>query len=349
MEGAFLNSAGSSLSTSKRVNFERRRGVVCMVLGRSKVDLSNVHWTTPKGEGSYGAVFFGKDDNTGTDIVVKCPKDVPLAMNLLETEKYVNNKLSAVNGRWAEYMGSFSVPYEADVPLGTMRTCLVWRKEGDGSTLDDYLSKLPSYRLPQLCGVFEQSTSPLQRQTCKFVVKELLQCLIEMQEHGIMHRDIKPANIVVSPEAKRPFKVIDFGSSCDWHTPLKRGLSTATCDPVYAAPERRLNMFSPHKFDVFSVGLIGMQVLMPSLREQWQVSDFSYRLEKYDYDLVRWCTGILDGGGSCSVVQEVRSLYDDEELLPVLVQMLRKDPTKRASAEGALASGAFGHVAFGDE
>lgn len=177
---------------------------------------------------------------------------------------------------------------------------------------------------------------------------------------------------------------------------MKRGLSTATCDPIYAAPEQRINILAPNKFDVFSLGLIAMQILLPSLKETWQLKDFRYRLEQYNHDLVGWCGGILENGGYSDMVEEVnnnmrgktaassssqrflpsglctngnidrvgtrrsvfffslgtskqvKELYDDEAMLPVLAQMLRRNPLQRASAQGVLLSGVFGEVVFAD-
>ena len=54
-------------------------------------------------------------------------------------------------------------------------------------------------------------------------------------------------------------KIIDFGSSCDWGSIEKRGLREATCDPMYAPPEQKLQLLNPDKFDVFSVGMIGIR------------------------------------------------------------------------------------------
>ncbi|EKX43183.1 hypothetical protein GUITHDRAFT_51357, partial [Guillardia theta CCMP2712] len=95
---------------------------------------------------------------------------------------------------------------------------------------------------------------------------QMLIALIQMQDKGIMHRDIKPSNTLVVPgDREHPLKIIDFGSSCDWNDPLKKGLGDATCDPMYAPPEKTLQFLGPGKFDVYSVGMMGIRVLFPSL------------------------------------------------------------------------------------
>lgn len=72
-----------------------------------------------------------------------------------------------------------------------------------------------------------------------------------------------------------PFKAIDFGSSCDWGAPFKKGLGLATCDPVYTAPEKRLDIFAPgFRFDVYSIGLITMRCMLPSLTEKNNMDRF---------------------------------------------------------------------------
>ena len=100
----------------------------------------------------------------------------------------------------------------------------------------------------------------LRPELCRNVMGQMLIAVLQMQEKGIMHRDIKPSNTLVVPnDPEHTLKIIDFGSSCDWGSIEKRGLREATCDPMYAPPEQKLQLLNPDKFDVFSVGMIGIR------------------------------------------------------------------------------------------
>eukprot|EP00961_Rhodomonas_salina_P140531 1890919-Rhodomonas_salina.3 len=54
------------------------------------------------------------------------------------------------------------------------------------------------------------------------------------------------------PEDKEhPLKIIDFGSSCDWSDPLKRGIGEATFDPMYGPPEKTIQ-YQPRDAPIYS-------------------------------------------------------------------------------------------------
>lgn len=155
-----------------------------------------------------------------------------------------------------------------------------------------------------------------------------------------MHRDVKPANILVAPGKKVPLKLIDFGSSCDTGNLFwSRGVNTL--DPLYAAPEQRLSVFAPEKFDVFSVGMIGLSVLLPSFAGGSRLREFKTRLEGTDYELRRYReefnSGVIGSRGDA----ELAALFDtsDERAVAVfelLAGMLKRSPGARKSVKGAL-------------
>lgn len=159
-------------------------------------------------------------------------------------------------------------------------------------------------------------------------------------------RDVKPSNILVvagDPDSA-PFKAIDFGSSCDWNTPFKKGLGLATCDPVYTAPERRLEVFKPaYRFDVYSIGLIALRCALPSLTEASSMENFVENvLSKSGFSFERVCSAIVNGRAKVS--QDVKNDFDTlsspgcEDIYACFAAMLTQDPEKRANVRDCLAN-----------
>lgn len=119
------------------------------------------------------------------------------------------------------------------MPDSVARIGIVWKKEGDGSTLEDYLQGGKDLYKALRVDPSQDKGTNLCRDLSLKVMAEMLQGLVLMQEKGIMHRDVKPSNTVVTPnDPKHQLKIIDFGSCCDWSDPLKMGLGDATNDPM---------------------------------------------------------------------------------------------------------------------
>jgi serine/threonine protein kinase len=329
-----------------------------------------VHWEAGElARGSFGVVYAGEHRGTGTPVVIKAaPADDAFARSLLETERYINRKLrdkAASNGvvesvepfRWARYVGDVRLP-NMSPPTAVARQCapmaLVWQKEGSGETLENFLSGKPAAALAQALGTSDTSPGSVRlfRSTFRRVVGELLKALVQLQEWGIMHRDVKPANILVVPRAAddAPLKLIDFGSACDWRSFWKRGFDPdrATCDPLYAAPELFISPLRPDRFDVFSVGLIGLRVLVPTLHSEDRLRECVTLLRtRYQWDIEAWVADqVKKSARSRPVLQalsttdnlaeQVALIAEDPALLQLLRAMLRESPFARVSAGRAL-------------
>ena len=347
----------------------RRSTSVMLIPGASDVNWwrhVQVEWRSGElARGNFGAVYVGEHRLSGEPLVVKAAKAAAdgLAQSLLEVERHVNWKLQDRSGelqprRWAMFLGSARVSNLGAPPElldAYAPTVLVWRKEGSGETLEDYLSSRPCSALSAAIGASDTAAhgASLCRSSFRIVVGELLQALTQLQAAGIMHRDVKPRNVLVVPRAEdgAPLKLIDFGSACEWGPFFKRGYRAdrATCDPTYAAPEMFLSPFYPDRFDVFSVGLIGLRVLLPALRSEMRLRECVTQLRsKYQWDVTRWACDVAaraeqqPSARSASTLGvdplplQLSSLAQDAALLRVLSAMLRERPGYRASAAQAL-------------
>lgn len=149
---------------------------------------------------------------------------------------------------------------------------------------------------------------------------------------------------MVPEDPNAPVKAIDFGSSCDWQSPFKKGLRLATCDPIYVAPEKRLDLFKPaYRFDVYSIGLIVLRCALPSLTEASALSEFVTNiLNKYNFSFERSCINVLNGRAKASASLqrdfEALSSSQNDDLYAVLAVMLTEDPKDRADVDDCLSS-----------
>ena len=268
-----------------------------------------INFKNAKAQGNYGSVFFGSLPD-GTQVVVKCPVLDEFALRLFDTERAVNIKLNQQSGSlsvpWATMLGEINIPEPIPIQQGLARIGIVWDKEGAGVSMEEYLANGKD-----LYSVLKCRETPLQANTgllrpelCRNLMGQMLIGVQQMQDKGIMHRDIKPSNTLVVPnDPQHQVKIIDFGSSCDWGSLEKRGLGDATCDPMYAPPEQKLQLLNPGKFDAFSVGMIGFRVLFPSLTRgglsyDWPGGYFQQFAEEYlpqyDWDVRRWVQDCAD-------------------------------------------------------
>ena len=96
-----------------------------------------------------------------------------------------------------------------------------------------------------------------------------------------------------------------MGSCCDWSSPLKRGIRTHTLDPLYGAPEQRISLAAPFAFDVFSLALIGIRVLLPAYASEARLRELLSRLAPLNYDLYAYREaarpGVSRAGGAGAV------------------------------------------------
>jgi|UniRef100_A0A7S0PM95 serine/threonine protein kinase len=260
----------------------------------------------------------------GEAVVMKRPKlTVEGAAELQEIESWMNDRVSRdAKGACAEFLGSFRVSRDewmtsgANDALSKEGLWLVWRYQGD-RTLAQYLAQpdYPTGLAKALLGrdnVFRGDAAAELEITQK-AVSQLLQSLTAVHKAGLVHRDVKPHNLVLAEKPEPTFKVIDLGACACFRTGTNFTPDETIMDPKYAPPEEFLiptddapdlkKMFGPialaagttawlsHKpdrFDMYSAGIVLMQLAMPSLRTNSGLQGFNRGLKKFKYDLYKW-------------------------------------------------------------
>jgi serine/threonine protein kinase len=98
------------------------------------------------------------------------------------------------------------------------------------------------------------------------ITEQVLRALAEAHEKGIVHRDLKPANIMIGNLAGEEdfVKVLDFGIAKALEPEMSKVQTRAGlvfCTPKYAAPEILLSKGVTPSADVYSLGLIVIEML----------------------------------------------------------------------------------------
>lgn len=338
LELAFATAPSIRVSNTRRNTSTRRKGECVAQTRYLSTEGLDVDFERPNKAGNFGRVYFGRYAQYQLDVVVKCPEDSELARTLYEMELYTNRKLArryTALSRYPKFLGELLVDSKA------RQVGLVWLRENSGETLEEYLC---DYRIGKLANLLQVDSGGVpRRRLCAGLLYELLTCVKQLQESDIIHRDFKPENILVTPNGTTSMKVIDFGSSCEWNIIRKRNIENATCDPIYSAPERRLQRYRPaDRFDLYSVGLIVLRAALPSLTDAKTMEDFVGNvLSKNKYCFERCVNSIVSGTAesiSPKLRQEIVQLDHEKnsDLFSILASLLTAQPEDRTTVDSAL-------------
>ena len=177
-----------------------------------------------------------------------------------------------------------------------------------------------------------ETDGPLDVGTAKRVLGEVASALAAAHRKGIIHRDIKPANILWDDDTGRAL-VTDFGIAAVLERGDERdavrithtGMAIGT--PAYMSPEQLLAEPITEKTDIYSLGLLGYELLIGE--GPYQISSPREVMAAHLRDAPRHLS---------SLRTDV-----DAELERLLENCLAKDPAQRPSAgdvEGRLLHGA---------
>lgn len=226
-------------------------------------------------------------------------------------EEWFNYRLTrAAPDTCAEFLGSF-IADKTNSQYIKGGKCLVWKFEGD-QDLADYMKarNFPVNLESIMFGRALEGLDSLERNALiiKQIMRQIITSLKKIHDTGIVHRDIKPANLVVTKKGQ--IKLIDFGAATDLrigknYVPDRGLLDPDYCPPeLYVLPEEtprpppepvaalfspilwQLN--SPDLFDMYSAGIVLLQMAVPSLRSTSGLKNFNMELKAQGYDLNLW-------------------------------------------------------------
>ncbi|KAL1807031.1 hypothetical protein ACET3Z_030099 [Daucus carota] len=307
------------------------------------------------GEGAFGTVYrvsLKNDPSKAGDLVLK------KATEYGAVEIWMNERARrACSNSCADFVYGFlenSSKKESEY-------WLIWRFEGEATLYDLMQSKDFPYNVEALIlGEVQDLPKGIERENriIQTILRQILFALDSLHSTGIVHRDIKPQNIIFS-EGSRTFKIIDLGAAADLRVGINYVPKEFLLDPRYAAPEQyimstqtpsapsapvatalspvlwQLNL--PDRFDIYSTGLIFLQMAFPALRSDSSLIQFNRQLKRAEYDLVSW-RKTVEPRASPDLRRGFELLALDNEIgWELLISMVRYKARQRTSAKTALA------------
>jgi len=266
---------------------------------------------TPISQGNFGSVFSGYWKDAA--IILKTSKsNVLWADDLLDVELEMNEIVhKRAKGSCARFLGCCEIDsrsegqiYNGELSAGLW---LMWKNDGCQT-----LGELYSHDQAHVMGVLRERMGKDDAEPATVIIKTLIyqlaSCLSLLHIKGVVHRDLKPENILLSDCG---VVLIDLGASAsclDQIINYYRGPGPA--DPLYSAPSESFLLpmnapdpephnltllwekFKPDRFDIFSLGVIFLQLCIVPLRSKANLERFIQELSACSLDLIKWKTDI---------------------------------------------------------
>ncbi|GBG70956.1 hypothetical protein CBR_g8256 [Chara braunii] len=245
---------------------------------------------------------------------------------------------------------------------------LIWRFEGESTLADLMQAKDFPYNcerllygdvLPGDVAWLPKGSKEREGRVIRAILNQILTALRRLHDTGIVHRDVKPQNLIFA-EDTRQLRIIDLGAAADLRVGINYVPQEFLLDPRYAAPEQYImstqtpsapsppvatalspvlwQLNKPDRFDMYSVGLIFLQLVFPTLRPDSGLIQFNRALKKAGYDIVAWREQVES---KSRVAQEYKHGFeildmDDGAGWDLVQKMVSYKGRQRISAGGAL-------------
>ncbi|EFN52381.1 hypothetical protein CHLNCDRAFT_26777 [Chlorella variabilis] len=310
--------------------------------------------------GGFGTVYLAEmgEGQQRRQVIVK------KATEFGEAEVWMNERMMRVSPQSAaRFITAFS---DGRGAVGDS-TWLVWEYEGDYTLADLMQKKEFPYNLEQsLFGRELNIPKGPERKAAiiRVALQQLLGCLEKCHSVGIVHRDVKPQNCILSEQDSK-IKLIDFGAAADLRIGINYVPNQYLLDPRYAPPQQYImskqtprappapvaallspvlwQLNAPDRFDMYSVGVVLLQMAFPLLRGDNTLINFNKQLaEQYGWNLNAWRKALEKRGDKAYAEGFAVLDADGGAGWQLLCNLIQYDPSKRLSASAALAHPYFG-------
>ncbi|CAM6127871.1 unnamed protein product [Calypogeia fissa] len=295
------------------------------------------------GEGSFGIVYegyIGRGVRKGSQkkelhvILKKVRPHSKGAEEMHDAEIHMNRRVQrTAPNACADFLGTTKVSASQSHGRLTEGLWLVWRYQGD-RTLAHYMKQK---NFPENVAEFvleskakstsKRDVTEQNNAVIRKIATQILTNLRDLHRTGLVHRDVKPLNLVLAQDSGE-FKLVDLGAAVDLRSGYNYVPDETIIDPTYAAPEHHVMpvctpqlppdplcsvvsplvwlLNTPDRFDLYSAGLILLQMAVRPLRQDIGLQQFNTEFKRAGYNLDTWrkrCRfgdeefSLLDGDG----------------------------------------------------